>query len=210
MKYIKHSVNFIIIYYLLFSVARAELAFECGSLENGYGPFDYTNYNNFTERLPIVERAHFTTNVETLQRGNNAPNPGRDLDYTLRAFPNHHRALLAVTRYGVKQDSPQPAGLRYSIECYFKRAILFQPNDENVRVIYGIYLSKTGKKSKATDELKRALELNPDSIEAHYNLGLIYTSLKNYEAALHHAQIAYSNGYPLPGLRMKLEKAGVW
>ena len=67
----------------------------CGPLETGgYGPYDYTNPIHFREKLPIVEGAHFDAGVESL-RGHLKKNAGTldgDLDYTLRAFPNHHRA----------------------------------------------------------------------------------------------------------------------
>jgi tetratricopeptide (TPR) repeat protein len=46
------------------------------------------------------------------------------------------------------------------------------------------------------------------SAELHYFLGLVYVDLKEYPLAKQQAIAAYSLGYPLPGLRDKLRKAG--
>ena len=52
--------------------------------------------------------------------------------------------------------------------------------------------------------------LAPNSSEAHYNIGLMYTEMEEYPLAREHAQKAYSLGFPLPGLRSKLQRAGQW
>ena len=73
---------------------------SCGSLENAYGPYDYrTDRGN---RLYLVESAHFTPVVESLISGLSGP-LGAELDYTLRAFPNHHRALISDARPRAEQ-----------------------------------------------------------------------------------------------------------
>jgi hypothetical protein len=38
----------------------------------------------------------------------------------------------------------------------------------------------------------------------------VYFDLKDYDKSLEHAQIAYAQGFPLPGLKHKLQKAGKW
>jgi hypothetical protein len=75
------------------------LPYECGTLANHYGPFDYTNARHYREKLPIVERAHFNRDVESLRRGQTAVRPGPDLHYVLGTFPNHHRALYSMLNY---------------------------------------------------------------------------------------------------------------
>ena len=118
------------------------LPLECGNLENAYGPYDYTNGEHFTNRLPIVEAGHFNSDVETLTAGLSGTIMS-DLDYTLRAFPNHHRALNAMGRY--KLQKRRDFEEFYSAECYFARAIAFKPEDSVVYQIYAIYLHKSGK-----------------------------------------------------------------
>ena len=76
--------------------------------------------------------------------------------------------------------------------------------------IQGMYLQNTGRTDQAIENYKKALERNPDSLNAHYNLGLAYVSKKNFEEANRHAQQAYALGMNLPGLRNMLTKAGAW
>lgn len=58
-----------------------------------YGPFDYNNGEHRRGNLPVVERFHFTSKVQSLRGGNTSSTAGGDLSYTLKSFPNHHRAL---------------------------------------------------------------------------------------------------------------------
>jgi len=48
------------------------------------------------------------------------------------------------------------------------------------------------------------------SAEVQYNLGLINLEAGHVDAAVDNAKHAYELGYPLPGLRNKLEKLGRW
>jgi tetratricopeptide (TPR) repeat protein len=196
------------------STAYGQGLMQCGKLDNAYGPFDYTNQQHFSERLPVVENAHFTPEVETFvghdKCGGNGCMVANDIDYTLRAFPNHHRALLAMSRYHLRGLDETKRPMRYTPECYFDRALRFKSTDSTVHMIYGYYLSKSGKPQEALQRYARALELSPDSAEAHYNVGLLYTDRKEYAQAREHAKRAYELGFPLPGLRRKLERAGEW
>jgi hypothetical protein len=47
-------------------------------------------------------------------------------------------------------------------------------------------------------------------MNAHYNLGLEYLDQRRLDLANIHAQAAYALGYPLPGLKEKLVRAGQW
>lgn len=187
--------------------AWSQQAFDCGELANGYGPFDYTDPVDYREKLPIVEGAHFTPEVEALIKGSTG-SLWRDLDYTLRAFPNHHRALYAVARYALQPGSP-PSDV-YSPDCYFQRALAFKPDDGMVHMIYGIFLHKRSKFPEALTEYKKAVDLIPSSAEAHYNLGLLYVDLHENESAKAQAIKAYELGYPLQGLKDKLRALGAW
>ena len=70
----------------------------CVGRKQGYGPYDYTQRAALAHNLSIVENFHFTPNVENLRKGENGSVPG-DIDYTLSAWPNHHRALNAISRF---------------------------------------------------------------------------------------------------------------
>ena len=192
----------------LLSLAQSDFN-VCGSLENGFGPYDYRVERG--QNLRLVEGAHFTPAVEGLLRGNTAKTPGGDLDYTLRAYPNHHRALMSVMRYSEKLNSPHPRDLRYSVECYFDRAVRFRADDPIVRMIFATFLAHQKKRMPdALKQLETARELAKDNAFTHYNIGLIYLDLKEYDRALAQAHVAYALGFTQPALREGLVAAGRW
>ena len=73
-----------------------------------------------------------------------------------------------------------------------------------------MHLRRNEHLNEAVAAYRRALELAPESVTAHYNLGLAYIDLKQYDLANQHAQKSYQLGVSLPGLRTRLEKLGKW
>lgn len=194
-----------------FRTASAESEFfECGSLANAFGPFDYSNPVHRRERLPIVEGAHFTAKIERLQSGNSSRNPISDISYTLRAFPNHHRALNAMANAAIVMRTSIPAGSLYSIDCWFERATRFQPKDGVVRMLYGNYLTRVNKLNDALAQYREAEILLPGNTNLAYNMGLLFLERKEYDKAVEYAEKAYSKGFPLDGLKTKLKSVGKW
>lgn len=182
----------------------------CGELLwYGQKPYDYNNSDDRQYMLPKVEMAHFTPNVENLRHGNSGT-LGGELNYTLMMFPNHHRALAAFGKLSLKEKKLKPVGSKYSVGCFFDRAIRFKPNDAMVRMVYGNYLQNAGKPDKAIEQLKIAVDLQPEDPAINYNIGLLYMQKKDYEQAKTHARKAYELGFPLPGLKNQLIKAGKW
>ncbi len=180
----------------------------CGSLENGYGPFDYRASD--APRRAIVEKFHFTPKVETLQGGSTASTPGGDLAYTLRAFPNHPRALMATIKFSERTKKDPFPEMGYTVRCWLDRAERFKPDDATVKMLFGIYLIRSGNSREAIPKLEAALELSDNDSNTLYNLGLAYFELKEFDKSLELAHRAYSLGFPLPGLRDKLRRAGKW
>src|SRR6202000_1946248 len=76
---------------------RAQEVPGCGSLHSSYGPFDYRDPGARGEALHLVEIAHFTNDVAELRRGNTSTVIA-DIDYTLRVFPHHARALASMSQ----------------------------------------------------------------------------------------------------------------
>jgi len=139
----------------------------------------------------------------------------RDIQYTLMAFPNHHRALYAITQYWFLPDSNKSKRVKNRQvtpppECYFQRAINFKQDDGTVRMLYGLFLHKLKKYSSALEQYKKAEQLSPDSPQLLYNLGLLHFDMKQYEKSISYAKKAYALQYPLPGLRDKLKNKGYW
>jgi uncharacterized protein (TIGR02996 family) len=176
-------------------------------LANAFGPYDYRTDRG--QPLYLVESAHFTAEVEQLIRGLTGP-LGQELDYTLRAFPNHHRALISVMRYGKKMKSPQPPNLRYPVECYFERAIRFRPDDTTAKMIYATFLFDNARPAEGDQQLEQVDRLAADNGFAHYNSGLIYFEHKQFDKALIQAQKALALGFPRTDLRDKLTSVGKW
>lgn len=192
------------------TVAAQPATNPCGSIANAYGPYDYR-----TERggkLAIVEQYHFKPHVEALLRlpGMSGVSLGGDIDYTLRASPNHHRALVAMTRYGERLKLPKVPGADYTVACYFDRAIRFAPDDLVVRMLFASWLGRQGEVAAAEGQLDfvgRHAAVNALTL---HNAGLVYMELKQYEKALEYDHRAKALGYARKDLEEKLRAAGQW
>ncbi|NNM82144.1 MAG: hypothetical protein HKL98_06040 [Burkholderiales bacterium] len=191
--------------------ATASAADICppANIDAKYGPFDYTDPVAVAQNLPIVEKYHFQPQVEELIRGESGSVIG-DLDYVLRSFPNHHRALRSLTRLAMRAHSDRPDHAHFTVDCYFRRALGFAPQDPIVHLLYGNYLYDGGSAKLALDQFLQAEKLAPSNPNVLYNAGLMYFNLKEYDQALSYAKRAYAAGFPLQGLKLKLKKAGKW
>ena len=180
----------------------------CGAVTNHYGPFDYRT--STPELRATVEPFHLTTKVLMLREGQTGT-LGHDIGYTLRAFPNHPTALTLMSRLAIREGRSLLPGAIYSVECFFDRAERFAPDDPTVYLLWGLHLARSGNHADAPAALDRAAELGSENdAPFQYNLGLGYLEVKRYEQARAAAQRAYSQGFPLPGLRDRLKKAGQW
>ena len=190
-------------------VAAAFAAGEpCGILNppGQYGPYDYWADQ---DKLGIVEEFHFTKEIARMDPA--VTDIGNQLDYVLRAFPNHPYALGNTMKLRERSGSEKIPGMNFSVACYLERAIRFRPKDRTVRVIYAEYLGKTGKKAEAINQLL-AVQLpgKADNSYLHYEIGLLYFDLGDFEKSLDYAQRAYRQGATLSGLKNKLVRAGKW
>ncbi|HQT25586.1 MAG TPA: tetratricopeptide repeat protein [Burkholderiales bacterium] len=199
----------VVIMMTAFSSAFAEGICPPANVDAAYGPFNYEDPVAKAKRLPIVEKFHFTSEVENLIKGESG-SVGGDLDYVLRSFPNHHRALNSLIRLALKQKRTQITDMHFTVDCYFERAIGFVPDDAIVHLLYGNYLYGVKKYNESLDQYLDAEKLDPQNANVLYNAGLLYFDLKDYEKALSYAKRAYAAGFPLQGLKLKLEKAGKW
>lgn len=190
----------------------------CGSVaDNGnmydYRPDKFVPNGTFRSRdhvLKLVEDAHFTSAVETLRRGHSGFKPGADISFTLGKFPNHHRALIAMAALGDKEKTSQPFESTYTVECWFRRAIAWRPDDNIVRMLYAQYLFKEMRAKEAEQQLNVAASQAGDNPFTQHNIGLIYFDNKNYEKALDQAHKAYELGLENPALRDQLRGVGKW
>lgn len=174
----------------------------------GVPPFDYQEADKRVLMQPI-ERRHFYREVEMV----NSTTASRflpDVRYMLDISPNHARALQSMVRVAIQSKSSSLPGLTYSVECYLQRAMDFSPGDMLPQMIMGQYLASQGKPSEALKVLLEAEKQAPTDANLAYNIGLLEFDLKHYDRALEYAHRAYLGGFPLPGLRDKLKRAGQW
>lgn len=178
--------------------------------------WDYTDRTNWRPsgdapqtRIRLVENVHFNALVDQLIRGKTAENPLGDIKYTLSRFPNHPKALWALSR-GSRHPKWAQSISKPQVLCYFERAAHFNKKDPMVMLIYAMHLHQEKQFEEAKEKYVRAGQLGLDDSEYHYNYGLLLFEKGEYEQARKHAMTAYALGYPLPGLKRKLTEAGHW
>ena len=172
------------------------------------GPHDYSVVRD--RRLHVVEEHHFTPNIESLISGNTSAFVSVEISFVLRAFPNHHRALMSIIRLGEKQKTDNPKGSQYTIPCWLERAVHFAPHDRITRMIYAGWLGKKGKVDDAVKQLEAAERLADGNAFSLYNIGLVYLDLGLFEPALAKAHQAQALGFSRSGLADSLKAAGKW
>jgi tetratricopeptide (TPR) repeat protein len=181
---------------------------ECARLPPGqFGPFDYRTQR---AKLAVVELNHFTPEVEQLIKGRSSDFIENDIQFVLIYYPNHYRALEAMARLSLRKRTLKLRHAALPTECYFVNAMRFAPDDPKVRLGYGVYLSRIGQSAAALTQFQEAEKLGATDANTYYNLGLMYFDMKDYGKAVEYAKKAYDLGFPLPGLRKKLEQAGKW
>jgi len=166
-------------------------------LTAAYGPLDYTNVDHHKD-MPIVLGAHFRKGVRRLEAGANVSG---NLRYTLMTIPNYHPALYAASQYAQQKKLKGS----YTAECFFKRAIYFQPRDATSRMLFAMHYQATKRPEQALTQYLGALRISPKAAELNYNYGLFLFEQGQFKRAKKAADIAYSKGYPLQGLKNKLQ-----
>ncbi len=200
--------------FLLVALSPLPALAMCGAplAQNNFKrPIDYTDPADQDYVKNWVEQYHWTAGVENLTKGKSGP-VQQDLAFILRQIPNHHRALNSMMNWQLTHPFPLDAteyGM-YRIDCYFDRALSFTPNDPVLYVLQAIYFHKTKKYEDAERSYQRALAMDEDLAEAHYDLGLLLFDMGKFPEAKAEAQKAYALSYPMPGLRNRLARAGKW
>ena len=181
-------------------------SWSCSMAFGQVGNRDYYNPGTSTDEKAIFENVHsyhLQPAYDALKRGN-WKSAHDNFEFILNGFPNSPQALNGMSELCVnKWKSPQ-----CDADSWFDKAIGRNPSIATTWVIYGIHLERKKLPREAVEKFEHALELNPDDINAHYNLGLAFFDLKEYDKANEQAQTSYALGAPLPGLRDKLDAGG--
>lgn len=196
-----------------------------------FGPFDYYDTRTTpTKAYALVESAHLGPKTQLMLRQGDKCGYWGDLDYTLRAFPNHPKALTMMAQFlktnvacsiaGPASGSSSTLDLVDQIEhggwegrtmeYYFETAIRYRPQYTETRVLYARALAGAGKHDDAVKRLQETLKQDPRSSAAHYELGVLLLAKGDKQSALQHARKAYQLGKPPAALREQLVAAGVW
>lgn len=157
-----------------------------------------------TVLLRTVEAYHLGPAEEKLSL-RHYPQARNELAFILRYFPNHPRALLLL---GKLCSEWKDAGCL--TDDVFEKAIRVRPDEPSVYIVQGVHLHRIKRYKEAIASYEKALGLEPDSVNGHYNLALSLLETKQFDRANQHAQRAYALGAPLPGLRNRLQQAGHW
>ena len=100
--------------------------------------------------------------------------------------------------------------MNWSVDCYFDRAMRFAKDDMIVRMIYADYLGRANREAEALAQLDYVARTAGDNPFTHFNLGLIYLEIRQYDKSLAQAHIAMQLGLKRTELRDALKKAGKW
>ena len=183
----------------------------CGDpFKSWFGPYDYRTAPKGA--LQNVETNHFTPQVEQMIRGvtTHVTDMGKDVAYVLGVFPNHHRALLTMMRLGEKDKNDQPRGASLPIECWLDRAVRYARDDTVARLLYAMWLRKKGRTEDSLAQTRMAEQFAKDNPLTHYNVGMSYFELGQYEQAAAAALRARDLGLPRTELIDQLKGVNKW
>jgi tetratricopeptide (TPR) repeat protein len=160
--------------------------------------------------LKTVHLNHLQPGISKMQKGEgggakNITGALADFEFILRYFPNDPEALNLASELCTRYKAQ-----KCPTDLWFQNAIARNPDAAMTYVVFGIHLQRVGRPDLAVASLRKAISLQPDSVNAHYNLGLAYFELKDYDQANREAQQSYALGAQLPGLKDKLVKVGKW
>lgn len=169
--------------------------------------------------ITFTDIHHYCAALASVSRARAEPNPHRKEGYWRYAMAN---ALYTFNQSPTSSPIyPQMAGTVAQIQTALgqpdeaiatvKGAIAAQPKSSAPYVILALLYRDQGKKKDAVDLLMQANTVTEgQSAEVLYNLGLLELELGDVQSAAAHGREAYALGYPLPGLKKKLETAGAW
>ena len=178
------------------------------SVYSSYGPFDYRTAH--PQQKHMVESAHFTPSVESLRRGSTGANPAGDIRYTLVVFPNHHRALISMTRLAEKEGATPLKLENLTVDCWYERAIRWRGDDPVVRMLYADFMIRHQRTSEALMQLDYVVSKSYENPFTQYNAGLLYLQAQAFDKALAQAHRAIAEGIPRTELQDGLKAAGKW
>lgn len=190
--YIARQTTFILLFLIGMGLAQA----SAGEPYNYYVPAP-------DRLLENVEKYHLQQGIDKIKKGQ-FEYAWSEFAFMLHYFPNHPIALQHISTLSIQIEKNTRA------QKYFDRAIKLYPQEAATYALYGIFMHKIENYAAATTQYQQAIKLDNAPAEYHYNLGLSYLALQQYDNAHASAQLAYDLGYPLAGLKNQLVAKGIW
>src|SRR5688500_4444026 len=100
----------------ILTTPQVHAAVECEEFTYGKERLDYNSLGD-RPRIRQIETNHFHHDWELLGPGVTSVAPGSDIDFVVRASPNHHRGLAAMVRLSLRDKTPRPSGVKIPVEC---------------------------------------------------------------------------------------------
>ncbi len=146
---------------------------------------------------------------DKLQRNSTLRRVIEEINYSKSRTPAEHFmvAEMAVTQ----SQAFRFLGMYDQANDLIRDTLLLHPEHDKLYTSLAIILRENKKISEALELLSNGVDkVNRKSSELHYVYGLLLFESKQYSESMQQAQIAYSLGYPLPGLKLKLKEVGYW
>jgi tetratricopeptide (TPR) repeat protein len=153
---------------------------------------------------------HFSarTEIDPEQRAKLLASATKEVDYTYRkvqpGMPMYSTVAIALASIWLDRgEANRAAG-------YIDAVISAQPEDPSGYVALSTVYQRQKKWAEARNALLTGEKATSGtSAEIAYQLGLVSLQMGDKDAAVQFARKAYGMGYPLPGLRRRLQEAGV-
>ncbi len=163
---------------------------------------------------------HYCSGVVWVQRGKAEPDPQQrkffftnavgDLSYFTARVPPES-GIMAKALYSLA-EAYNGLGDRTTAMQTLTEAVQSHPENASTHVALGLFLRNNKDLAGALAALEHGVQVIGDSASAEldYDLALVLLESDRKEEAVKYARKAYELGYPLPGLRMKLARMGLW
>jgi tetratricopeptide (TPR) repeat protein len=133
-----------------------------------------------------------------------------DLSYFTARVPPES-GIMAKALYSLA-EAYNGLGDRTTAMQTLTEAVESHPENPATHVALGLFLRNDKDLAGARKALEHGVQVIGDSVSAEldYDLALVLLESDQKEQAVKYAHKAYELGYPLPGLRMKLARMGLW
>jgi predicted Zn-dependent protease len=151
--------------------------------------FNAANDRNVKQQLYNVERFHLNKSVvENIGSGKYQYALG-DINFTLKYFPNHPRALHLLTTIAVLSKN------RVLPMRYFERAIALYPNHAITHAQYGWYFVTIGDLDNGIQKLNHAVQMDPKLTAGYVWLAQAHAKKGDVQSAREARERAKELGY---------------